>query len=388
MKIFSYKKLPFTPISSEVVYVDSQPSSELDTILTRYWRDVDVAVQYHCDMRFRYLPKAMETIPIDMKRYVCPSPHLLDLSVEGIPSQRMTHFLNDGNKGEIAPGLLLWTEGSIDRNEVYYQPIPAFACNTVRSIIVAVVKHLQTEAHKHDQNIMRSQWIDLDDVGARHSIPFRACIERSQPEETEADRSFDNEVHKLLKEARERIDALRARGVSEMVLQRLVTPFTAQSKMLITHDWRIVLPYFGDLEIEMRPLVKAVYFLFLCHPEGIRFKDLPDHRDELMCIYKALRGGELTDKARKSIEDVTDPTKNSINEKCARIREAFLLKMDESHASFYIVSGKRAQPKSVYIASLDDSVKWQDDRVMPHFEEQGEKIRIEFPDDIDIILRF
>ncbi len=387
MKIFSYRKLPFTPVGSEVVYVDSGQSTDLDAILARYWRDVDVAVQYHCGMRFRYLPKAMETISIDMKRYVCPSPHLLDLSVEGIPSRRMTHFLNDGNTGEIAPGVLLWTEGSIDRNEVYYQPIPAFAGNTVRSIIVAVVKCLQTEARKHDQEIMRSQWIDLDDVGVRHSIPFRACVERSLPDETEADRSFDDEVHKLLKEARERIDALRARGVSEMVLQRLVTPYTAKSTLLITHDWRIILPYFGNLEIEMRPLVKAVYFLFLCHPEGIRFKDLPDHRDELTRIYKTLRGGELTDKARLSIEDVTDPTKNSINEKCARIREAFLLKMDDSHASFYIVSGKRAQPKSVYITSFDDSVKWEDDRVAPHFEEQGEKVSIQFPEDLELIIR-
>ncbi len=172
-----------------------------------------------------------------------------------------------------------------------------------------------------------------------------------------------------------------------MVLQRLVTPYTAKSTLLITHDWRIILPYFGNLEIEMRPLVKAVYFLFLCHPEGIRFKDLPDHRDELTRLYKTLRGGELTDKARLSIEDVTDPTKNSINEKCARIREAFLLKMDDSHASFYIVSGKRAQPKSVYITSFDDSVKWEDDRVAPHFEEQGEKVSIQFPEDLELIIR-
>lgn len=388
MKVLSYNKLPFTPISDEVVYVDSQPSSEFDTILTRYWRDVDVAVQYHCSKRFRYLPKAMGTIPMDVKRYFCPSPNFMNTSIEGIASSSLIRYLSNVTKGDVSPGLLLWTDDSIDRCEVYYQPVPVFANNTVRSIIVSVVNHLVAEARQHDQEIMHSKWIDLDEDITMHSFPFRACIERGLPDETEADKSFDTEVQNLMKETRERIEALRARGVSQIVLQRLVTPYPIKSEMLITHDWRIILPNYGDMEIEMHPLVKAVYFLFLCHPKGIRFKDLPDHRAELMRIYQVVRGGELTDKARQSIEDVTDPTKNSINEKCARIREAFLLKMDEDHASFYTVNGERAKPKSVYIASCCDALSWEDDSIAPQQEEANENIRIVFPDDMDLILRF
>ena len=40
------------------------------------------------------------------------------------------------------------------------------------------------------------------------------------------------------------------------------------------------------MEIKMEPLVKAVYLLFLKHPEGIVFKCLPDYRKELAELYK------------------------------------------------------------------------------------------------------
>lgn len=42
---------------------------------------------------------------------------------------------------------------------------------------------------------------------------------------------------------------------------------------------RILLPDYGDREIKMTPLAKAVYLLFLRHPMGIKFKCLPDHRN-------------------------------------------------------------------------------------------------------------
>ena len=39
----------------------------------------------------------------------------------------------------------------------------------------------------------------------------------------------------------------------------------------------------------MTPIVKAVYFLFLRHPEGILFKELIDYRDELDMIYRSVK---------------------------------------------------------------------------------------------------
>lgn len=94
-------------------------------------------------------------------------------------------------------------------------------------------------------------------------------------------------------------------------------------------------------------LVKAVYFLFLKNPEGIVFKELGDYREELLGIYKALKPMGLSKRTIQSIEDVTNPLLNSINEKCARIRSAFVKEFDEGLAKNYFVTGERGKPKKI-----------------------------------------
>ena len=109
----------------------------------------------------------------------------------------------------------------------------------------------------------------------------------------------------------------------------------------------------------MTPLPKAVFLLFLKHPEGIYFKALPDYREELMEIYKIIKGPFFNEaSARQSIEDVTDPLSNSINEKCSRIREAFVSKFDDSLARYYYVDGKRGEPKKIALPRT--LVKWDE----------------------------
>ena len=97
----------------------------------------------------------------------------------------------------------------------------------------------------------------------------------------------------------------------------------------------------------MEPLVKAVYLLFLKHPEGIIFKYLPDYRKELTDIYNMVRPWGLSDKSIRSIEDVTNPLLNSINEKCARIRGAFVGQFDNHMARHYYIDGLRGEAKKI-----------------------------------------
>ena len=55
----------------------------------------------------------------------------------------------------------------------------------------------------------------------------------------------------------------------------------------------------------------------------------------------------MTDRVMQSIEDVTNPTLNSINEKCARIRKAFSKLLPKSVARYYSISGKRGEAKKI-----------------------------------------
>ncbi|MCR5642251.1 MAG: hypothetical protein K6G32_02780 [Prevotella sp.] len=161
----------------------------------------------------------------------------------------------------------------------------------------------------------------------------------------------------LMEEVRERIAKLRQRGVAEYLLEQLIHPDNRLSRMVITKDYRIILPDYNDMEIKMEPLVKAVYLLFLKHPEGILFKRLPEFKEELALIYMKLRPAGLTDKALQSIEDVTNPMLNSINEKCARIRGAFVGQFDDYMARHYYIDGLRGEAKK--IALPRDLVVWE-----------------------------
>ncbi len=179
-----------------------------------------------------------------------------------------------------------------------------------------------------------------------------------KPEEkTGAEENFDEESKLLISEVEERIFKLRKLGISQWALEQLVKPELKLSRLVITKDYRLLLPDYNDMEIKMEPLVKAVFLLFLNHPEGILFKHLPDYREELTKIYVKLKPLGMSDRAIQSIEDVTNPLLNSINEKCARIRGAFVGQFDDHMARHYYIDGFRGEAKK--IALPRDLVVWE-----------------------------
>ena len=160
----------------------------------------------------------------------------------------------------------------------------------------------------------------------------------------------------LVNEVKERVQKLKEYGMNEQEITSLIHTDQPLLSLTIDKSYRIFL---GDnhIEVHMEPLVKAVYLLFLSHPEGINFKDLPDYRDELTIIYDKIRPWGLTDRALQSIEDVTNPLLNSINEKCARIRKKFTTILASSIAGHYYIKGKRGSAKG--IALPRDLVIWE-----------------------------
>ena len=132
---------------------------------------------------------------------------------------------------------------------------------------------------------------------------------------------------------------LRSIGVSVLEELRIEAARSRLSRLLITKDYRIILVDYDNKEVEMSPVHKAVYLLFLNHPEGIEFKKLSDYRDELLGYYMAT--AKLMDKQTitESVDMLVNPLNNSINEKCSRIKSIFLNMMDQYTANYYIISG-------------------------------------------------
>ena len=161
----------------------------------------------------------------------------------------------------------------------------------------------------------------------------------------------------LLDEVKEKVRKLKAYGVDDAEIMVAMNEEELFPQLIVTEDYKVVLAGEKPMEIEMEPLVKAVYLLFLSHPEGIVLKYLPDYRSELTSIYLLLRPYGLTDRVKKSIVDVTTPTQNSINEKCARIRKAFVNAMDSEAAKPYIIKGVRGGIKKIDLPK--EYINWE-----------------------------
>ena len=90
----------------------------------------------------------------------------------------------------------------------------------------------------------------------------------------------NEDKQKLLKEVKKKVQKLKEYGMSEKEITALFHTEQPLLKLFISKNYKIFL---GDerKEVHMEPLVKAVYLLFLKHPEGIVFKNLPAYRQEL-----------------------------------------------------------------------------------------------------------
>ena len=152
----------------------------------------------------------------------------------------------------------------------------------------------------------------------------------------------------LALELKRLVSQLQAEGRSDLLLKAIGVPLLEElrieaakgklSRLVITKDYRFILADYQK-EVELQPVHKAVYLLFLAHPEGIEFKYLRDYRDELLGYYMATAKMMDKDKIIEGVDHLVDPLDNAINEKCSRIKQVFMKLMDEYTASYYIISG-------------------------------------------------
>jgi len=121
-------------------------------------------------------------------------------------------------------------------------------------------------------------------------------------------------------------------------------------RMVVDHRMHIRLPDHGNIEIKLRPLEKALYRLFLNHPEGIRRMDLPLHRAELLDIYSRLSNQDAVELMHQRVNDLVSILSNSADEKISRIKRVFTDAVGEALARHYCIAGERGEP---YRIALD-----------------------------------
>ena len=172
----------------------------------------------------------------------------------------------------------------------------------------------------------------------------------------------DEEQARLMaRQIRELVRKLQVMGRNDLLLQAITVPTLEQLRTEAAHGTlrRLIAKRDGRLflegskvegnnsndivEVQLSPVHRAVYLLFLRHEEGIEFKRLSEYHDELLSIYDRICPEGDKDKMRETVERLTNPLDNAINEKCSRIKSAFTSLMDDYSASYYIISSQSEQ---------------------------------------------
>ena len=190
----------------------------------------------------------------------------------------------------------------------------------------------------------------------RNAIP--QIIEDEKITENELDADTALEICEILFNLQTTVKTLRFKGIALGAIHKFIDKQEPLSPLVITEDLRLFLPLYNNIEIELSAQKKALYFLFLNHPEGIILQHLADYHNELVNYYKQANNGVLTEKMEDSIKKLETYGNNQLHVVIARIREAFCIKFDERLARNYFIRGEKGQPYSI---SLDQElIKWED----------------------------
>ena len=336
---FYKDRLPFKPKSNVVIYFDVTGIGRklYYGVIDKFYERI-VEEFRRGGLEFCFLPKIAADMDLD-KIY-----HYFNPQAEHMPHvdlyrdrDLLEYIIAEYDPNRLSPGLIQYMGEDFDTEDSYifsYTPIPdLFNSSPIPLIRQYVNLHGVYEA-----------FFDTSYVGATTSY--------NKPLNYEF---VADDVDMMMSEVQIMVERLRKSGVGETALQRLFKPTQKLSRMHIQYG-RIFLPDYNNMEIKMPTLSKAIYMLYLRHPEGIMFSYLPDYRDELHHLYGLISGRDNRDDIRRSIDDVTDPTRNSINEKCSRIKQAFLREFDDSIARNYYITGGRGEAKKILLSR--DLVIW------------------------------
>jgi hypothetical protein len=367
---------PFTPEnnlfafnkSALVLYVEKSYNAEInDFIKSNYKQLVDSFNAKNID--FCYLPYLLQNK--DYQAVVSYNRPYLQSSVEQVEVQQIYNRLIAKQKNEVQKsGLLLYASfGFFDRliaAPLEDEPVTLDLFNDQLIRIADYITRTRDNMPRFQMVSRRDEEDDdeQEDDGIMYSIDVHEFPTEVNEATTDyqskpqfkrigsVDYSFKTEAFKLADEIRERIELLKEYDSLSLIgdiLEQIQNATRKLSPLFITNDYRIFLKDYGMKEVEMPPLPKSVFILFLRHPEGILFKQLADYHDELLSIYRNITLHENIDRAMDSIRAMTDPLNNSINEKCSRIRAAFLEVISDELAKNYYVTGKRGEPKMINI---------------------------------------
>lgn len=374
----SFANLPFKPDKSQVIYVEEFYDEQANRFITDNYHGLRQWFEYR-GYEFIYLPMLFKDDELKRKvLYYAPYLETKIVADKSLRSSYLLNFLSSSHLGEaVKPSILFGPERCGD--EWLFQacelPLSGVASKDIVQLLDAVslgtlfvnescaMSDNVLMNYQHSSEPRSSMSIESDEKrSARKRSFFSKMVDKIQGELFEDDveeyAPLRDEVAEILESLENNVKKLRLQGVTLSAIHEFIDKQEPLSPLVITEDLRIFLPAYNNIEIELSAQRKALYFLFLNHPEGIVLQHLEEYHKELMNYYKQTNGGVVTPRMEESIKNLETYGNNQLNVVITRIREAFCSKFDERLARHYFISGERGQAYKIGLPQA--LIRWEE----------------------------
>ncbi len=340
----AFKNLPFVPEERQVIYVENTFDERVNAIIKENYERLRWNFK-RANLDFVYLPMFFDDEEIKEK-VLYYAPYLTSEIMEKIElrsSYLLGYMSHIENKEKIAPSFLYAPTKEEDEWIFQGQTIDLIDKEGLSinewftDAIYDIEEELKPTTHYHFQNLEERELPETGRTTSELKVEYSStpnlwdkikkkgrklgeCIleeeesRESVLEEDSLDDIREENVQDIIESLNKTVERLRLKGMSLAAIVELVVKGEHISKLHITEDNRLFLSDYMDMEIVLGARYKAVYFLFLNHPEGIILKRLEDYHKELVNYYKQTFGyEELPAKLMENIKKLEVPGNNQIN---------------------------------------------------------------------------
>lgn len=397
----AFKGLPFEPDKKQVVYVENLYDGRINALVKDNYQQIRW-IFGRANLDFIYLPMFFNDEET-REKVLYYAPYLTTEIIENAELRScylLGYMSHQENREKITPSLLyspkkngeewIFQGQTIDIDEEGHSLTIQWFEDTAAEIEDEFSEEESNGARLHvrrydeDDGILYRSDDDWDedeskveysstpnlwDQCGRKLIKFgKKCVEEEdgyletshEPSSSSLDEILDEDVRETLEELEKKIERLRLLGIPLDAIVDFVARYETISRLRITDNLRILLPDYGNREVLMGPLFKAIYFLFLNHPEGIILQQLESYHHELVNYYlQTSHKKELTGRMLETINTLEYPGNNNINSILSKIKAYFRATIDEHLAKHYYIVGKPSEP---YKIALDNIIiEWEEE---------------------------
>lgn len=389
----AFKDLPFEPEEKQVIYVENQFDERINAII----KDNYESLKWHfkrANLDFVYLPMFFNDEEIKEK-VLYYAPYLTSEVMEKAElrsSYLLGYMSHPENKEKIAPSLLYAPKKEDDEWIFQGQAIELdkddrVSINQWFDDVISDIEEETTPTRRYDEDIDETCSQRINESPSKSQVEYSStptslwdkifkkakkfgedaikeeddtCESTAKKTESSLDDILDEGANETLEELEKNIQRLRLMGIPLSILVEFVAKYETISRLRITDDLRIFLPEYGNKEVMMPALHKAVYLLFLFHPEGIILQHLEEHHSEFANYYRQTMGKEqLSPRNIDTINNLEYPGNTSLYTILSKIKLYFRNAVDEHLARHYYIVGKPGEPYN--IANKNVIIEWEDD---------------------------